>query len=120
MWRNRDRYVNGRAEIAAFLASKWDQELDYALRKNLWSCREASINDVRIDESHRRIFGEDRTRPLALSGPAKDPDSMLRQTAGEDARCRGCQSVRWLGRVPGRARQAVASSRLPEPHHPSC
>ncbi len=95
-WRNRDAFVTGRDEIIAFLASKWERELDYALRKNLWcfdgnriavrfqyEChdrdgqwwrsygnelwefdehglmirREASINDVRIDERDRRIFG---------------------------------------------------------------
>ena len=36
LWRNRDTFVSGRAEIVAFLASKWERELDYALRKNLW------------------------------------------------------------------------------------
>ena len=36
-WRNRDAFVTGRAEIVAFLAGKWDRELDYALRKSLWS-----------------------------------------------------------------------------------
>jgi nuclear transport factor 2 (NTF2) superfamily protein len=95
-WRNRDEFIDGRAEIVAFLRRKWERELDYALRKDLWSfsgnrisvrfqyeCRdtsgqwwrsygnelwefddegymrrrEASINDVRIDESDRRIFG---------------------------------------------------------------
>ena len=96
VWRNRDQFVQGREEIVAFLTQKWDRELEYALRKNLWAfeadriavrfqyeChdaqggwwrsygnelwefnaaglmtrREASINDVRIDESERRIFG---------------------------------------------------------------
>jgi nuclear transport factor 2 (NTF2) superfamily protein len=99
VWRNRDAFLAGRAEIVAFLTSKWERELDYALRKNLWSfaenriavrfqyeChdrdgqwwrsygnelwefdghglmtrREASINDIRIDEHDRRILG---TRP---------------------------------------------------------
>ena len=85
-WRNRDE----------FLRRKWDRELDYALRKDLWAftadriavrfqyeChdasgqwwrsygneqwefdaegymrrREASINDVPIEETDRRIFG---------------------------------------------------------------
>jgi nuclear transport factor 2 (NTF2) superfamily protein len=36
IWRNRGTFVSGRAEIVAFLASKWERELDYALRKNLW------------------------------------------------------------------------------------
>jgi nuclear transport factor 2 (NTF2) superfamily protein len=95
-WRNRDTFLTGRAEIVTFLTRKWERELDYALRKGLWSFtedriavrfqyeshnaegqwfrsygnelwefdahglmrrREASINDVAIDESDRRIFG---------------------------------------------------------------
>lgn len=96
VWRNRNEFVRGRAEIVAFLTRKWERELDYALRKNLWAFdgsriavrfqyeshdaagqwwrsygnelwefdeaglmmrREASINDLRIDERERRIFG---------------------------------------------------------------
>jgi nuclear transport factor 2 (NTF2) superfamily protein len=96
VWRNRDQFVRGREEIVAFLTQKWERELDYALRKNMWAFagnrigvrfqyesydadgvwwrsygnelwefddsglmvrREASINDVRIEESERRIFG---------------------------------------------------------------
>jgi uncharacterized protein len=99
VWRNRDRFIRGRAEIVAFLERKWQRELEYALRKSLWGfsddriavrfqyeChdrdgqwwrsygnenwefnaaglmvrREASINDLQIEESERRIFG---TRP---------------------------------------------------------
>ena len=37
VWRNRDRFLTGRAEIVAFLTAKWERELDYALRKSLWS-----------------------------------------------------------------------------------
>jgi len=36
-WRNRDTFVTGREEIVAFLAAKWQRELDYALRKSLWA-----------------------------------------------------------------------------------
>jgi uncharacterized protein len=96
VWRNRDLFVSGRDEIVAFLTAKWERELDYALRKSLWTfaenriavrfqyecqdasgqCwrsygnelwefdehglmrrREASINDLAIDEAERRIFG---------------------------------------------------------------
>ncbi|GAA1491606.1 nuclear transport factor 2 family protein [Brachybacterium sacelli] len=95
-WRNRDVFVTGREEIIQFLTSKWERELDYALRKSLWGYREnriavrfqyewhdatgqwwrsygnelwqfsteglmkrreASINDVQIDEVDRRVFG---------------------------------------------------------------
>jgi uncharacterized protein len=104
VWRNRDRFVTGRAEIVAFLTDKWERELDYALRKSLWTfadariavrfqyeCRdasgrwwrsygnenwefdaeglmvrrEASINDLAIEEADRRIFG---TRPESEHG----------------------------------------------------
>jgi uncharacterized protein len=37
VWRNRDEFVTGRAEIVEFLGRKWTRELDYALRKELWS-----------------------------------------------------------------------------------
>ena len=36
-WRNRAEFVNGRAEIEAFLARKWSRELDYRLIKELWA-----------------------------------------------------------------------------------
>jgi nuclear transport factor 2 (NTF2) superfamily protein len=36
-WRNRDVFVNGRANVEAFLEGKWDRELDYKLKKELWS-----------------------------------------------------------------------------------
>src|SRR5215208_211436 len=37
VWRNRDQFVTGRDEIVAFLRRKWERELDYALRKELWA-----------------------------------------------------------------------------------
>ncbi|MEP7092124.1 MAG: nuclear transport factor 2 family protein [Nocardioidaceae bacterium] len=40
VWRNRDTFVTGRAEIIGFLTAKWEKELDYALRKSLWGFRE--------------------------------------------------------------------------------
>jgi uncharacterized protein len=106
VWRNRDRFVAGRAEIVEFLRQKWERELDYALRKEMWAYtsdriavrfqyeshdssgqwwrsygnelwefdeegllrrREASINDLAIDESARRIHGP---RPEAEHGVA--------------------------------------------------
>lgn len=36
-WRNRDEFFNGRQEVLAFLQRKWAQELDYCLKKELWS-----------------------------------------------------------------------------------
>jgi nuclear transport factor 2 (NTF2) superfamily protein len=93
-WRNRGEHVFGRVAVVEFLTRKWERELDYRLRKNLWAFtdnhiavrfqyesrdasgqwwrsygnelwefddlgymrrREASINDVAIDESERRV-----------------------------------------------------------------
>ena len=38
-WRNRDTFLKGREEIRDFLAAKWANELEYALRKDLWAFR---------------------------------------------------------------------------------
>jgi nuclear transport factor 2 (NTF2) superfamily protein len=104
VWRNRDTFVSGREAIIEFLTAKWERELDYALRKNLWGFegnriavrfqyeshdtdgqwfrsygnelwefdnhglmrrREASINDIQIADTDRRIFG---ARPASEHG----------------------------------------------------
>ena len=36
-WRNRAEFVNGRADLAAFLSRKWAKELEYRLIKELWA-----------------------------------------------------------------------------------
>jgi nuclear transport factor 2 (NTF2) superfamily protein len=36
-WRNRAEFFSGRDAIRAFLRRKWDKELDYRLRKELWA-----------------------------------------------------------------------------------
>lgn len=36
-WRNRSDFLAGRREIVAFLRRKWETELDYRLRKELWA-----------------------------------------------------------------------------------
>ena len=43
VWRNRDEFVTGREEIRGFLARKWEKELDYVLRKDLWAFGEDRI-----------------------------------------------------------------------------
>lgn len=35
-WRNRAEFLSGRDEIRGFLTRKWERELDYRLRKELW------------------------------------------------------------------------------------
>ena len=37
VWRNRAEFLRGRDEVVEFLTRKWQRELDYALRKELWA-----------------------------------------------------------------------------------
>jgi nuclear transport factor 2 (NTF2) superfamily protein len=51
-WRNRDEFFQGREAIIDFLKRKWARELDYRLRKELWSFTGNRIS-VRFEyESH--------------------------------------------------------------------
>lgn len=43
IWRNRDQFFTGHAEIIKFLTAKWDRELDYHLRKELFSFTDNKI-----------------------------------------------------------------------------
>jgi nuclear transport factor 2 (NTF2) superfamily protein len=93
-WRNRSAFINGRDEVIKFLTEKWQKELSYKLKKELWAFtgnkiavrfeyeyhdhsgqwfraygnenwefdenglmekRFASINDLAINESDRRL-----------------------------------------------------------------
>ncbi|MCX6185793.1 MAG: nuclear transport factor 2 family protein [Bacteroidetes bacterium] len=36
-WRNRDLFINGRETVKEFLIAKWQKELDYKLKKELWA-----------------------------------------------------------------------------------
>ncbi|MGO8954638.1 MAG: DUF1348 family protein [Rhodomicrobium sp.] len=40
IWRNRTEFLQGRAEIEAFLARKWRREIGYCLIKEVWGFRE--------------------------------------------------------------------------------
>ncbi|MBV8673017.1 MAG: nuclear transport factor 2 family protein [Acidobacteriaceae bacterium] len=42
-WRNRVEFLHGREEIKAFLRRKWSKELDYRLKKTLWTWNENRI-----------------------------------------------------------------------------
>lgn len=39
-WRNRTEFLNGREEVKEFLKRKWEKELHYKLKKELWGFRE--------------------------------------------------------------------------------
>ncbi|MEE4187805.1 MAG: nuclear transport factor 2 family protein [Roseobacter sp.] len=42
-WRNRSQFINGRAQVEAFLTLKWQRELDYRLIKEIWAFAETRI-----------------------------------------------------------------------------
>lgn len=42
-WRNRSEFLFGREEVHDFLSRKWNKELDYRLRKELWTFRDNRI-----------------------------------------------------------------------------
>jgi uncharacterized protein len=56
-WRNRSEFLNGRATIKEFLTRKWQQELDYRLRKELWCFMENRIA-VRFEYEYHNESGD--------------------------------------------------------------
>ena len=42
-WRNRNTFIKGRDEVVQFLTTKWEKELDYKLKKELWCFTENKI-----------------------------------------------------------------------------
>lgn len=56
-WRNRDQFVNGRDAVRAFLADKWDKELEYKLKKSYWAHTENRIA-VRFEYEYRNTEGQ--------------------------------------------------------------
>lgn len=55
-WRNRDKFVNGREEIVAFLTEKWKKERNYKLRKEYWAHTENRIA-VRFEYEYQDVDG---------------------------------------------------------------
>jgi nuclear transport factor 2 (NTF2) superfamily protein len=43
VWRNRSEFFQGRAAVEAFLARKWNRELEYRLIKEVWALRDNRI-----------------------------------------------------------------------------
>ncbi len=43
-WRNRDNFFKGREAIFQFLSKKWERELNYKLKKYLWSFTDNRIS----------------------------------------------------------------------------
>ena len=55
-WRNRAEFFSGRAASKEFLQRKWTKELDYRLKKELWSFTENRIS-VRFEYEWQSGFG---------------------------------------------------------------
>lgn len=56
-WRNRDLFINGREEAKQFLTAKWQKELDYKLKKELWAFTDNKIA-VRFEYEWRNDSGQ--------------------------------------------------------------
>ena len=56
-WRNRIQFLSGREEVKAFLKRKWEYELDYKLKKELWGFRENRMA-VRFEYEYRNVEGQ--------------------------------------------------------------
>lgn len=56
-WRNRDQFVNGRAEIVEFLSKKWQTEQNYKLKKEYWAHTENRIA-VRFEYEYQNAQGQ--------------------------------------------------------------
>ena len=56
-WRNRSEFINGRAEIVKFLSGKWQRELDYKLKKELWAFTDNRIA-VRFEYEYHDTTGQ--------------------------------------------------------------
>ncbi|WP_232831761.1 nuclear transport factor 2 family protein [Taibaiella helva] len=56
-WRNRSTFLRGREEIVAFLKAKWEKELDYKLKKELWAFTDNRIA-VRFEYEYHDAGGQ--------------------------------------------------------------
>ncbi len=56
-WRNRDQFINGRKEVQDFLSNKWNIELNYKLKKELWAFSENRIA-VRFEYEYENEEGQ--------------------------------------------------------------
>jgi len=56
-WRNRIQFINGREEVVRFLTGKWQAELDYKLRKELWAFTDDRIA-VRFEYEYHNKDGQ--------------------------------------------------------------
>jgi len=56
-WRNRNQFIQGREEIILFLTDKWENELDYKLKKEYWAHTDNRIA-VRFEYEYQNKEGD--------------------------------------------------------------
>ncbi len=56
-WRNRNQFINGRQEVQEFLKDKWQKELEYKLKKELWAFLDNKIA-VRFEYEYKNAQGQ--------------------------------------------------------------
>jgi uncharacterized protein len=56
-WRNRSEFVQGREAVKDFLQRKWEKELDYRLKKELWRFTDNKIA-VRFEYEWHDLTGQ--------------------------------------------------------------
>ena len=56
-WRNRNQFINGREAIQNFLTNKYENELEYKLKKELWAYQDNRIA-VRFEYEYRDENGQ--------------------------------------------------------------
>lgn len=56
-WRNRSEFINGREAVKEFLKTKWEHELKYKLKKELWAFSENRIA-VRFEYEYCNADGQ--------------------------------------------------------------
>jgi nuclear transport factor 2 (NTF2) superfamily protein len=76
-WRNRAEFLSGREQIKAFLYRKWTRELDYRLKKTLWT-----FHDNRIAVSFEYEWHDDSSlwfRSYGVELWDFNPDGFMRR-----------------------------------------
>ena len=114
VWRNRSEFIVGSADVVEFLTRKWERELDYALRKELWA-----YTDRRIAV---RFQYEWATTPINGSGHTAARTGSSTTTATCDAAKRASttyRSTKPTAESTGPAPKATKQPcRCTEPHSP--
>lgn len=76
-WRNRSEFLNGRQQVVEFLTRKWQKELDYRLKKELWAFTDNRIA-VRFEYEYHDAAGQ-WYRAYGNENWEFDPNGLMKQ-----------------------------------------